>query len=110
MTGEANSEAVSTGIKRSNIHEGPRNHILVFALSIILTLLAFMAILYQHLIAPWFLYGFIMALATLQAIIQAIFWMHLKDREHLHQRIYIIGGAYVATLAIISGLFWVWLG
>jgi cytochrome c oxidase subunit 4 len=95
-------------IKRMKSHEGPRNHFLAFGLSLLLTLLAFIAIIYQHVLETWFLLSFIVLLAILQAVIQAVFWMHLKDRGHLQQRIFIAMGAFVALTAVIMSVYWVW--
>jgi cytochrome c oxidase subunit 4 len=101
-------ESQDSTIKRTSIHEGPRNHFLAFGLSLLLTLLAFIAIIYQHVLETWFLLTFIVLLAILQAVIQAVFWMHLKDRGHLQQRIFIISGAFVALTAVITAIYWVW--
>lgn len=95
-------------VKRKSIHEGPRNHFLAFGLSLLLTLLAFIAIIYQDVLETWFLLSFIVLLAILQAVIQAVFWMHLKDRGHLQQRIFIASGVLVAFTAIIMSIYWVW--
>jgi cytochrome c oxidase subunit 4 len=95
-------------VKRVSGHEGPRNHFLAFGLSLLLTLLAFIAIIYQHVLETWFLLSFIVFLAILQAVVQAVFWMHLKDRGHLQQRIFIISGAFVALTAVIMSVYWVW--
>jgi cytochrome c oxidase subunit 4 len=98
----------SDSVKRKSSHEGPRNHFLAFGLSLLLTLLAFIAIIYQHVLETWFLLSFIVLLAILQAGIQAVFWMHLKDRGHLQQRIFIAMGAFIASTAIIMSVYWVW--
>lgn len=95
-------------IKRASSHEGPRNHFLAFGLSLLLTLLAFIAIIYQDVLETWFLLSFIVLLAILQAVIQAVFWMHLKDRGHLQPRIFIAGGALIALTAVIMAIYWVW--
>ncbi|MEX2414713.1 MAG: cytochrome C oxidase subunit IV family protein [Paenibacillaceae bacterium] len=98
----------SDSVKRKGLHEGPRNHFLAFALSLLLTLLAFIAIIFQNVLETWFLLSFIILLAILQAVIQAVFWMHLKDRGHLQQRIFFTGGAFIALTAIIMAVYWVW--
>src|SRR5690554_4887874 len=95
-------------VKRASNHEGPRNHFIAFGLSLLLTLLAFLAIIYQNVLEPWFLLSFIMILAVLQAVIQAVFWMHLKDRGHLLQRIFMVGGLIIGLTAVVMALFWVW--
>ena len=95
-------------VKRGNAHEGPKNHFLAFALSIALTVLAFLTVYYQSILEPWFVVSFIILLAIVQAVIQALFWMHLKDKGHLQQRIFLIGGVVVAITAFIMAIYWVW--
>ena len=85
---------------------------LAFALSIVLTALAFLAVAYtleegthvQH----WFVQMFIVFLAFFQAVIQLAFWMHMKDKGHGWPTVFIIMGVVVAFTAIASALFWVW--
>lgn len=95
-------------VKRTKPHEGPRNHYLAFAMSIALTVMAFLAVIYEHVLEPWFLVSFIVLLAVVQAVIQAAYWMHLKDRGHLLQRVFLASGAIVAFTAIIMAIYWVW--
>ncbi|MEB3102300.1 cytochrome C oxidase subunit IV family protein [Ferviditalea candida] len=98
----------SQQVKRNTAHEGPKNHIIAFALSIVLTILAFMTVGYKDQLDQTFVWGFLIILAIIQATIQAVVWMHLKDRGHMQQRIFIISGAFVAFTAVIMGLYWVW--
>jgi len=107
MSDQGTGQAMDV-IKRSKAHEGPRNHIIAYALSIVLTALAFLVIYYQHELETWFVYGFLIILAVVQAVVQGLFWMHLKDRGHLQQRIFMIGGCIIAFTALIMALYWVW--
>lgn len=95
-------------VKRAKAHEGPKNHYLAFAMSIALTVMAFIAVIYQHVLETWFLVSFILLLAVVQAVIQAAYWMHLKDRGHLLQRLFLFSGAFVALTAIVMAVYWVW--
>ncbi|HEX7056114.1 MAG TPA: cytochrome C oxidase subunit IV family protein [Bacilli bacterium] len=101
-------QAKSQEIKGRPVHEGPRNHLLAFLISIILTALAFLTVIYADYLDSFFVWGFLIILAVFQAGIQAIFWMHLKDRGNLHQRIFIVGGAFIAFTVILAGVYWVW--
>ena len=103
----ATHESVDS-IKRIGGHEGPKNHFLAYGLSLVLTLLALIAIIYQHVLETWFLLSFLVILGILQAVIQAVFWMHLKDRGHMQQRLFFVGGAFITLTIIIMGVFWVW--
>jgi cytochrome c oxidase subunit 4 len=105
--------ATSEGaVRRKHRHEGPRNHILAFALSILLTGLAFVAVAYalvedSH-VEPWFVSFFIIGLAIFQAVIQLAFWMHLKDKGHNYATIGIATGFFVALTCVAAGVFWSW--
>ncbi|WP_233532309.1 cytochrome C oxidase subunit IV family protein [Paenibacillus alkalitolerans] len=106
-----NSEAaVHEGpkVQRKHRHEGPRNHLLAFALSILLTAFAFLAVANFEL-EPWFVIGFIIILGLFQAVIQLAYWMHMKDRGHFYPMIGIAFGFFVALTAIASGVLWSWL-
>lgn len=93
-------------------HEGPKNHILTFALSIVLTILSFLAVAYSlsedTQVEKWFVGIFIMALAVFQAVMQLAFWMHLKDKGHGISTLFIALGCIVALTCIISAIFWCW--
>lgn len=106
---ENNSQVNSSAnIKRAPIHEGPRNHFISFAISIVLTLLAFIAVANPNL-PRTFIMWFIMLLALAQAIVQLLFWMHLKDPGHNYARIGIAFGAVIFLSAVVSAVYWTWL-
>lgn len=108
MVTEHGNPATDDQVKRGHAHEGPKNHVLAFALSIALTAFAFLAVYYSHVLETWFVLTFIMLLAVIQAAIQAVFWMHLKDRGHLMQRIFLACGALVSAMAAVMAVYWVW--
>ncbi|MGE5701622.1 MAG: cytochrome C oxidase subunit IV family protein, partial [Clostridia bacterium] len=62
-------------------HDGPKQHIVAFFLSIVLTMLAFAAVAYEA-IPRKFVAPFIVLLAIIQAAFQFYVWMHAKDRGH----------------------------
>jgi len=94
-------------VKRSKGHEGPRNHLITFAISIILTILAFAAVSIPG-ISKGFVYTLLVLMAILQVIVQLGFWMHLKDRGHFWPTLAIIFGALVVVYAVASAVFWIW--
>ena len=108
MVTEHGNPAAGDEVKRGHAHEGPKNHILAFILSITLTVFAFLAVIYAHVLEAWFVIGFIVLLAFIQALVQAVFWMHLKDRGHFMQRLFLAGGALVAMMCIVMAVYWVW--
>ncbi|WP_166242774.1 cytochrome C oxidase subunit IV family protein [Paenibacillus turpanensis] len=92
---------------RKHRHEGPRNHILSFVLSIVLTALAFLAAANTE-FSKGFIYLFIMILAIVQVVIQLYFWMHMKDRGHQFPQLFLWAGAFVALTVVAAGVFWLW--
>lgn len=94
-------------VRRSTRPEGPQKHIVAFILSIVLTAIAFAAVAAGG-VNPTFTIILLLFMAVLQVIIQMGFWMHLKDKGNLMPIIFMIGGFFVAGLAVLPALFWVW--
>jgi cytochrome c oxidase subunit 4 len=103
---EANQQSTSH-IKKGPVHEGPKNHVIAFAISIALTLLAFIAVANASL-NPTFTLMFIVVMAIVQVIVQMAFWMHMKDRGHLFPILGILLGCLFVFTFIIMAVFWVW--
>lgn len=87
--------------------EGPRNHYITYIISIVLTILAFAAVLYGGLDKA-FLLWFLVGLAIVQCVVQLAYWMHMKDKGHLFPIIGIIFGFIVALLAMAAAVYWTW--
>ncbi len=104
---ETHQQPVNQKIKRGRVHEGPRNHFLTFAVSILLTALAFFAVMNSGLNRT-FINFFILFLAVVQVIFQLAFWMHMKDRGHFYAIAGLITGAIVALTAFAAALIWMW--
>ncbi|TCZ77798.1 cytochrome C oxidase subunit IV [Paenibacillus albiflavus] len=103
MTGAQNTNKVATSHK----HDGLSPHILSYIVSIILTMIAFAAVLYGGLDVGFVLI-LIVCLAIVQVIFQLFYWMHMKDRGHTMPIIFIAGGVVVIIPVIITALFWMW--
>lgn len=104
---ESNEFATSQKIKRSSVHEGPKNHFIAFGISMALTLLAFIAVMNESL-NPMFVNFLLVIMAIVQVIVQLYFWMHMKDRGHTYAKIAIGLGAIITFTVVIMALFWVW--
>lgn len=102
----ANHQSAQNQSNRRHSHEGPKNHYLSFALSILLTILAFVVVNAQ--MGKTFTFLFIMVLAIIQATFQLAFWMHMKDRGHLYAIIGIVFGAFVALTGVVAAVYWIW--
>ena len=104
---EVNQETADPKIKRGRVHEGPKNHFITFGVSMLLTLLAFLAVANVALDRT-FVLVFIVFLAIVQVIFQLAYWMHMKDRGHIYAIIGLSVGAMVAVIAFITALYWMW--
>lgn len=102
----ANHHSASNHSNKRHVHEGPKNHFLSFALSIILTLLAFLVVYAD--MGKTFTILFIIVLAIIQVIFQLAFWMHLKDRGHIYATTGIIFGGIIALTCLAAAGFWMW--
>lgn len=94
-------------IKRTTAQESPRNHYISYAVSILLTLLAFLAVANPSL-DKTFKIVFIVGMAVIQVLFQFIYWMHMKEKGHIYAAIGIIFGAVIALCAVVAAVFWMW--
>lgn len=94
-------------VKRRHRVEGPQKHIIVFIFSIVLTAIAFAAVAAGD-VNPAFTIILLLVMAVLQVFVQMGYWMHLKDKGHMMPIIFMMGGFFVAGLAIIMAIYWVW--
>jgi cytochrome c oxidase subunit 4 len=101
------SQQAASQIKRGPVHEGPRNHLLTFALSIVLTFLAFVAVANPNL-SDVFKNSLLVLMAIVQVLFQLFFWMHLKDRGHTFPIIFMGFGVLVMITLVVMAVFWVW--
>lgn len=85
--------------------EGVRHHIVTFILSLVLTALAFIAVIYTD---KKFAVPFMVGLAMIQVAFQLFYWMHLSQKGHRGPLIGMLTGAFVTLTAIITALYWMW--
>lgn len=97
----------SSGPRVRHKVEGPRNHYLTFAGSILLTMLAFAAVLYGGMTKA-FLVPFLIVMAVVQVVLQLAYWMHMKDRGHVYAIIGLSFGSIIALTAVAAGVYWIW--
>lgn len=105
MAAQQHHSTTDQGNRRRH-HEGPKNHYLSFALSIVLTVLAFAAVAAD--IGRTFTLLFIVTLAVVQVIFQLAFWMHMKDKGHFYAAVGIITGVFVALTGAAAAIYWMW--
>ncbi|MEI7025809.1 cytochrome C oxidase subunit IV family protein [Paenibacillus sp. y28] len=99
----ANQHAHEEGARRRP-HEGPKNHFISFAVSIFLTLLAFLCV-YAGL-GSAFTKLFIFILAVVQVLFQLGFWMHMKDKGHGYAIVGLAFGFIVTLTAVAAVVYW----
>jgi len=92
---------------KSHKHDGVSPHLLSYIVSILLTILAFAAVIIGVLDTVFVMF-FIVALAIVQAAFQMIYWMHMKDKGHLMPIVFILGGVIIIVPVMITALFWMW--
>ncbi|GIN07429.1 cytochrome C oxidase subunit IV family protein [Shouchella clausii] len=78
-----------------------RNQIVVFVLMLFLTVLAFAAV-GADIVPTNFAVPFILILAVVQLLLQLLFFMHMKDKDHTWATVFIITGIFVTVPTIVS--------
>lgn len=86
----------------------PWRHVIGFALSIVLTLLAVWTALYTDLAAIWIL-TVIFAFAILQAVVQLLMFMHLTETSNGQAQVTTMLHALFIFIIIVAGSVWVML-
>ena len=104
---DATRQTAQQKIRKGKPHEGPKNHLIVFVVSIVLTFLAFMAAA-NHLLSTGFVIFLLVVMAILQAAVQLGYWMHMKDRGHFYPILFILLGLLVALMAFAFAIYWTW--
>lgn len=94
-------------VNKREKHESPRNHYFAYILSILLTMLAFAAVVYGNMDRSIILI-FIVGLGVVQALIQLLFWMHGKDKGHFIPLLFIGLGLFIAFTGVVAALYWMW--
>lgn len=102
-----NNQSTAQPATRRHRIEGPRNHIIAFILSLVLTIIAFAAVSAGEL-NKTFVYFILVGMAILQVFVQMAFWMHMKERGHAIPILAILSGVFVCILLVILALYWMW--
>ncbi|WP_017753591.1 cytochrome c oxidase subunit IVB [Calidifontibacillus oryziterrae] len=89
--------------------EEMNQQIIVFSLTLFLTIMAFAAIAFTDIITVWFAVPFIVILAVLQAIYQLFYFMHMNHKGHEAPIIFIFSGILVAIVTVVALMTIVWI-
>lgn len=103
---QANHQPTSR-VKRGPVHEGPKNHIITYAISMLLTFIAFVAAANDSL-SPSLVIFLLVMMALVQVIVQMAFWMHMKDKGHFYALIGVFTGFIVALTAVAAAVYLMW--
>lgn len=90
----------------SNEH-GHKAHLISFSLSIILTVLAFIAV-GTGTLSRTFVLPFLVLLALAQAIFQAAYWMHMNQKGHEFPITFMLSGFLCAIVVVFACTSLVW--
>lgn len=104
---ETNRQASYSKVRRGPAHEGPKNHLIAFAVSLVLTALAFFAAA-NHLLSTGFVIFLLSAMAVVQVIVQLTYWMHMKDRGHFFPTLFLSMGALIVVAFFVAAFYWMW--
>ncbi|EFM11250.1 MULTISPECIES: cytochrome C oxidase subunit IV family protein [Paenibacillus] len=103
----ASNHSATEETKKRHKHEGPQKHIVAYIFSLLLTLIAFAAVMAGEVNTSFIIFILLM-MAGLQVFVQMGFWMHMKDRGHLYPIIGILTGVVVVFTMVIMAEYWAW--
>ena len=106
---ETNSNSTTKwDLRKAANKEEMNQQFIVFALTILLTILAFAAVIFTDTISMWFVGPFILVLAIVQVIFQLFYFMHMKHKGHEAPILFIFSGVLFATAIVIGLMTVVW--
>ncbi len=108
---DMNSNSNSTTkweIRKAVNKEEMNQQFIVFGVTILLTILAFAAVVFIDSISMWFVAPFIFVLALIQVVFQLFYFMHMKHKGHEAPILFIFSGVLVAAVSILALMTVVW--
>lgn len=105
-----NTQAVSEqemGFHKVELERDKKHHLITFGFSIVLTILAFIAVAFEA-IPSSFTLPFIIGLGVIQAIFQGLVWMHLNQKGHKFAGIFMLSGVLMTFITILCFVFLIW--
>lgn len=107
QTNTGNSR-VDLEYRRKKNAEDMKYQVVSFALMIILTLIAFIAVIYGD-FSGYFVVPFIVLLAAVQVIFQLYYFMHMSHKGHEAPTLFMYSGilvAFITVLALSTVIWW----
>ncbi|RFU71204.1 cytochrome c oxidase subunit IVB [Peribacillus saganii] len=94
--------------RRKKNAEDMKFQVIAFALTIFLTLVAFVAVGYDG-FSHWFIVPFILLLAVVQVGFQLYYFMHMSHKGHEAVAFFLYSGSLVGAITILTFVTIVWL-
>ena len=109
MDMNSNSNSTTKWENRKAVNKEEMNQqFIVFGVTILLTILAFAAVVFIDSISMWFVAPFIFVLALIQVVFQLFYFMHMKHKGHEAPILFIFSGVLVAAVSILALMTVVW--
>ncbi|WP_102347064.1 cytochrome c oxidase subunit IVB [Bacillus sp. Marseille-P3661] len=101
----SNSSVQTENLKyrKAKNKEEMKQQLIVFSLTIFLTVIAFAAVAFADTISAWFIGPFILLLAVVQCMFQLFYFMHMSHKGHEAPIVFIFSGV-LFVIIIIAGL------
>ncbi|MFS0861349.1 cytochrome c oxidase subunit IVB [Fredinandcohnia sp. 179-A 10B2 NHS] len=98
---------VDLAYRRRKSAEEMKFQVVSFVLMLFLTLIAFIAVGYEHYTA-WFVVPFIILLAVVQLILQLYYFMHMSHKGHEAPKLFLFSGVLVAAITVLAFMTIIW--
>lgn len=93
--------------RRKKNAEDMKYQVITFALMIVLTLIAFIAVIYGE-FSGYFVVPFILLLAAVQVVFQLYYFMHMSHKGHEAVSLFMYSGVLVAFITILAFVTVIW--
>ncbi|WP_054708879.1 cytochrome C oxidase subunit IV family protein [Bacillus sp. JCM 19041] len=94
-------KSAMTAEEKRDMKKDIRKQIVIFVLLLFLTVLAFAAVAAEA-VPNSFAVPFILILAVVQLLLQLLFFMHMKDKDHAWATVFMITGIFVTMPTIVA--------
>jgi len=108
VTNQANSgnPKIDLAYRKKKNAEDMKHQLIAFALTIFLTIVAFLAVGFDF--SKWFIVPFIILLAVVQLVFQLYYFMHMSHKGHEAPALFLYSGVLVAAVTILAFMTIIW--
>ncbi|MFC4320312.1 cytochrome c oxidase subunit IVB [Litchfieldia salsa] len=108
VTNHSNSgnPKVDIAYRRRKNAEDMRHQLVTFAITLFLTLTAFLAVASDF--SGWFTVPFIILLAVVQLIFQLYYFMHMSHKGHEAPTLFLFSGVLVGLITVLAFMTIIW--